>query len=245
MLPLAFILGCTTAPNKARPRTASSAATGSLLTGPYALPQPPAIPPPPRREVFGNVEKRQAKHALLQHRIPSPRPHSTLHARLTLSSRGTEPHRTCTCTSRSATSHYKGEGEERGRQPCKAIRGGGEEKVGARLRSIQADSSRRRRRPLPGSRVQRRRGAVLEMQLLFFKTLLRMVPTPPPPVLCLFKPLAPRLRDPGTLSCLMGAGGPRPNHPLARLRRCARGGVGWGLLPPAQKLRNLSERAGR
>lgn len=66
------------------------------------------------------------------------------------------------------------------------------------------------------------------MQLLFFKTLLRMVLTPPPPpVLCRFKDLPPRLRELVSLSCLMGNHKQEPNAPSTGVpapasRRCSR-----------------------
>lgn len=67
----------------------------------------------------------------------------------------------------------------------------------------------------PGSRVQSSRGAVLEMQLRFLRTLLRIVPTPPPlpppplppppPEPGRFGHLPPRRREPVSLSRLIGA----------------------------------------
>lgn len=62
---------------------------------------------------------------------------------------------------------------------------------------------------LPGSKVQSRRGAVREMQLRFLRTLLRMVPTPPPE-LCRFRHRPPRRSEPVSLSCRMAAPGRRP-----------------------------------
>lgn len=54
-------------------------------------------------------------------------------------------------------------------------------------------------RASPGSKVQSNRGAVREMQLRFLSTLLRMVPTPPPPWRLRHRP--PRRRELVSLSC--------------------------------------------
>jgi hypothetical protein len=75
-------------------------------------------------------------------------------------------------------------------------------------------------RASPGSKVQSNRGAVREMQLRFLSTLLRMVPTPPPPWRLRHRP--PRRREPVSLSCRIRQRRPPPGCSLLlrlRLRR--------------------------
>lgn len=56
----------------------------------------------------------------------------------------------------------------------------------------------------PGSKVQSSRGALLEMPLRFFRTLLMMLPTPPEPCCRCFTPALGLLPAAGSLSCLIG-----------------------------------------
>lgn len=80
----------------------------------------------------------------------------------------------------------------------------------------------RRSAAVPGSKVQSRRGAVREMQLRFLRTLLRMVPTPPPE-LCRLRHLPPRRSEPVSRSCRMVPAAQRA-APGLRAGGMARGG---------------------
>lgn len=70
-------------------------------------------------------------------------------------------------------------------------------------------------RASPGSKVQSNRGAVREIQLRFLSTLLRMVPTPPPP--WRFRHRPPRRREPVSLSCRIRERRPPPGCSLLQL----------------------------
>lgn len=84
----------------------------------------------------------------------------------------------------------------------------------------------RRSAAIPGSKVQSKRGAVREMQLRFLRTLLRMVPTPPPE-LCRLRHRPPRRSEPVSRSCRMVPAAQRA-APGLRAGGMARGAGGSG-----------------
>lgn len=67
----------------------------------------------------------------------------------------------------------------------------------------------------PGSKVHSSRGALLEMPLRFFRTLLMMLPTPPEPCCRCLAPALGLLPPAGNRSCLIGnADGRSPHRPV-------------------------------
>lgn len=103
-------------------------------------------------------------------------------------------------------------------------------------------------RASPGSKVQSNRGAVREMQLRFLSTLLRMVPTPPPP--WRFRHRPPRRRELVSLSCRIRERRPPPrcsllvlrwNDSARRARRVQAGEAPWRAANAQPELRSRED----